>query len=114
MNGLARFIADVTALGMTVEARGALVLVTLDVGHPAAPELRLVATDPPADFPLTPPHWLHLPKRFVLGPDGGRDSELGSDWRRWSRSHPKWPGGANPARPWVAHARSLYLSAQVI
>ncbi len=54
MNGLAQFVTEIAALGMRVEERGTLALITLDVSHPVAPELRLVATDPPTDFPLVP------------------------------------------------------------
>lgn len=113
MSGIARFVADLEGLGFTPERRGDLVLVKLDVALPGAPQLNQVGTDPPKDFPNVPPHWLHLRKELVLDGEEGRESELGADWRKWSRKHPDWPGGANGIQSWLAHARSLLLSAKI-
>ena len=113
MSGLAHFMAGIEELGLDVEQRGALVLVTLDVAPAAAQTLNQVGADPPGDFPNVPPHWLHLRRGLVLANDSGRASELGDEWWKWSRKHPKWRGGENAVRLWVAHARALLLSAKV-
>lgn len=112
MTGPERFIKDLEAMGFVCEARGPLVLVNLDIGPPDHPGLRQVGTDPPGDFPNTPPHWLHLPQEVVLPPgrEGGQASELGPAWLKWSRKHPKWPPGGDVCT-WLAHTRSLVLTA---
>jgi len=113
MSGLARFVAGLHELGFQAEDRGGFAVVTLDVGPVTAPGPHQVATDPPKDFPGVPPHWLHLHKGLVLSEDPGKPSELGDEWWKWSRAHPKWKGGDHAVRLWVAHARSLLLVAEV-
>lgn len=113
MSGLAAFMAGLRELGLEAEQRGGLVLVTLDVGPASAPGPHQVGTDPPNDFPGVPPHWLHLRKGLVLTEDPGQASELGEEWWKWSRAHPKWKASNNAARLWVAQARSLLLVTKV-
>ncbi len=103
--------ADLEDLGLKPEQRGKLVVVALDVAPVRVPGPHEVGADPPDDYPNVPPHWLHL-RGLVLCEDPGRQSELGDEWRKWSRAHPKWSGGDNAGRLWVAHARSLLLSAK--
>ena len=112
MSGLAHFMAGLAELGLKAEERGPLVVVELDVAPAGAPGPRDVGTDPPDDFPRVPPHWLHLRRGLVLVEDPGQTSELGDGWWKWSRAHPKWKGGDNAVRNWVAHARSLLLVAK--
>lgn len=113
MTGIDRFIAGVTALGLKCELRGALVIVTIDdVAPPGREGEHVVAADPPPNFPAAAPHWLHLPRELTLPEGGPQPSELGSEWLKWSRPHPRWRGGGNPARDWVSHARSLLLMAR--
>ncbi len=104
--------AGLRACGLTVEQRGALVVATLDCGPSGTVRSQAVGADPPDDFPNVPPHWLHLPKGIRLPGDAGQASELGDDWWRWSRPHPKWKGGESGARSWIAHVRSLLLTAE--
>jgi hypothetical protein len=113
MSGIERFMAGLRKLGLTPEQRGALVVVVQDIELGGRAELSQLGADPPNDFPNVPPHWLHLHRDLVLPEGTGRSSELGEDWRKWSRQHPKWRGGENAAREWLAHARSLLLQAKV-
>ena len=112
MGGPERFVVDIEELGLQAEQRGPIVIVALDVAPAGSSGLHQVGTDPPADFPNVAPHWLHLRRGLILCEDPGRASELGDEWWRWSRAHPKWTGGANAARLWLAHARSLLLGAK--
>lgn len=112
MSGPDRFVADLQTLGFRCVRFGPLVVVTLDVATAAVPGVSEVGADPPGDFPLVPPHWLHLRSNLVLPQGGARASELGPEWRKWSRPHPRWRGGSNGAREWLAHARSLLLTAR--
>jgi hypothetical protein len=111
MNGLERFIADLSALGRECERRNGLVVVTLDVERPDLVGPLQVGADPPNEFPNLPPHWLHAPRQLAIPGGSPQASELGPDWLKWSRTHPKWKGGANAATLWLAHARSLVLAA---
>lgn len=113
MTGIERFMAGLERLGLKAEQRGALVVVVQDIAPEGRADLSLLGADPPNDFPNVPPHWLHLHRDLVL-PDGtAQASELGDQWRKWSRQHPKWKGGESASRVWLAHARSLLLQAKV-
>jgi hypothetical protein len=114
MSGLDRFVADLSALGLECERRNGLVLVTLDVERPDLPGPLRVGADPPNDFPNVPPHWVHAPRQLAIPSGNPQASELGPEWLKWSRQHPKWKGGANGARHWLAHVRSLILAATKI
>jgi len=111
MTGIERFMADLMELGFKPQQRGSLVVVELDVTVDGRIDLNDVATDPPADFPNVPPHWIHLRKELMLPDGGGRTSVLGDGWRRWSRQKNPWTGGDRGVREWLAHARSLLLAA---
>lgn len=113
MDGIDRFITDLEELALRTERHGNLVVVELDVTHPAGPNLNEVGTDPPKDFPSVPPHWLHLHKSLALEDEQGRDSELGEEWRKWSRKHPNWKGGDRAIQEWLAQVRSLLLTANL-
>lgn len=112
LTGVTAFLAGLEQMRLATEQRGHLVVVTLDFGSADAPGPHDVGTDPPNDFPRVPPHWLHLHQNIVLPEGEGRRSELGENWLKWSRQHPKWTAAENPARLWVAHARSLLLTAR--
>lgn len=111
MNGLERFVADLSALGRECERRNGLVVITLDVERPDLAGPLQVGADPPNEFPNVPPHWLHAPRELAIPGGKPHASELGPDWLKWSRTRPNWKGGANGARIWLAHARSLVLAA---
>jgi hypothetical protein len=113
MSGIERFIAGLEQLGLKAELRGTLVVVIQDIAPEGRAELALLGADPPVDFPNVPPHWLHLHRDLVLPNGSGHASELGEQWRKWSRQHPKWKGGESASRAWLAHARSLLLQAKV-
>jgi hypothetical protein len=110
MAGIERFIAGLEALGLKSRLVGNLVVVTMDIALPEVPGRHDVGCDPPTDFPNVPPHWLHLRSNLALPEGGARVSELGADWRKWSRQHPNWNASLG-VRGWAAHARSLLLTA---
>lgn len=111
MTGADRFISGIQALGHKCERQGDLVVVTLelDLGSSLGPHQ--VGADLPNDFPNVPPHWIHLRQHFALPGGSPNASELGPAWVKWSRQHPRWKGGPDGAKMWLAHARSLLLSA---
>ena len=111
MTGIERFMAGLAELGLRPEKLDSLVVVKLDVAVTERADLSEVGADPPNNFPNIPPHWLHLRKELALPKGAGRASELGDGWRKWSRQHPNWKGGDNAAQAWLAHARSLLLTA---
>ena len=111
VTGIERFLAGLQELGIECEQRGDLAVATLDVAPPGVPGPHQVGADPPNDFPNVPPHWLHLDKALKLSEGQAQDSDLGGEWLKWSRKHPNWQGGQAAAREWLAHARSLLMSA---
>lgn len=112
MDGLGAFEEGLRVLGLDVERRGNIVLVLIDPGvGPLKGTEVWVGADPPADFPRVPPHWIHLPSTIALSGSPPQPSdELGAGWCKWSRPHPKWLGGDNAARSWLAHVRSLLVA----
>lgn len=110
MSGIDRFMTGLRALGIECEQRGNLVVATLEDSPLGLPGPHEVGADPPGDFPNIPPHWVHLRTELVLPNGGPRASELGESWRKWSRQHPRWKPGYG-SREWVAHVRSLLLTA---
>lgn len=114
MTGMERFVTGLADLGFRPKQRGSLVVVTLDVAIAERADLSVVGTDPPEDFPNIPPHWLHLRKELALPGETGRSSLLGEGWQRWSRQHPSWTGGDKAVQAWLAHARSLLLTATLV
>lgn len=112
MSGSDRFVAALEALGYRCRRSGPLVVVTVDVAPAGGAGALDVGADPPGDFPNAPPHWLHLRSGLVLPEGGPQASELGPEWRKWSRPHPRWRPGSSGAREWLAHARSLILTAR--
>jgi len=110
--GIQAFVEAMTAAGRTVDVRGAIVLVLVDVpmGRHADTEV-WVGEDPPQDFPTIPPHWVHLPDSITLADGGKQASELGAGWAKWSRPHKRWVDGVGPASQWLAHARALLAKA---
>jgi hypothetical protein len=113
MSGIERFMTGLEKLGLKPEQHGVLVVLVQDIEPMGRPDLSQMGADPPNDFPNTPPHWLHLHRDLLLSEGAGKPSELGDGWRKWSRPHPKWKGGENACREWLAHARSLLLQAKV-
>jgi hypothetical protein len=96
------------ALGLAPVLQGGLVIVEVELPiGPRAGQKINVGADPPADFPLVPPHWLHLRQDLDLPDSNKTASELGADWAKWSRPHKQWRGGESAARQWLAHVYAL-------
>ncbi len=114
MPGPQEFEANLASLGVRTERREGLIIADVEPPLGSAAGTRVqVGTDPPADYPRVPPHWVHLNSRFEL-PGGSRNaSELGPEWSKWSRAHPRWRGGAGAANQWLAHIRALLAEASV-
>jgi hypothetical protein len=110
--GIEAFVEALTKAGRVVEVREPLVIVLVDVpiGLHAGQDVS-VGTDPPADFPTVPPHWVHLANSIQLPNGGMQQSELGAGWAKWSRPHKKWLDGTSPASQWLGHVRSLLATA---
>jgi hypothetical protein len=112
MDGIGAFETGLQTLGLEVKRQGNIVLALLDphIGPLKGSEI-WVGADPPADFPRVPPHWVFLPSEISLsGSPPQAAEELGAGWCKWSRPHPRWLGGDQGARAWVAHVRSLLVA----
>lgn len=110
--GIEAFVEAMKAARRDVEVRDPIVIVLVDVplGLHRGKEV-LVGADPPTDFPIVPPHWVHLPDSIELSGGGKQASELGAGWARWSRPNRRWVDGGSPASQWLAHIRSLFETA---
>ncbi len=112
MDGVDRFVEQLSRLGFEVERRDQLAVVHLaGPSGGGAGEAVALGADPPNDYPSVPPHWLHLPAGLSLPEGNPRSSELGSEFRKWSRPHPSWVGDERSGQRWLAHARSLLAEA---
>ena len=112
MNGIDGFEHGLRDLGLEVKRQGNIVLALLDPGiGPLKGSELWVGADPPADFPRVPPHWVFLPSGINLaGSPPQPADELGAGWCKWSRPHPRWLGGEQSSRAWLAHVRSLLVT----
>lgn len=75
------------------------------------------------DFPLNPPHGLHIDQNLhpIAGggvhPTGGiheshpsHSQHFGSGWQHWSRPHPNWAGGNRTVARYMAFIRKLWAT----
>jgi hypothetical protein len=62
---------------------------------------------PATDWPLTPPGGPHIKPGFDHPGGANHASELGPDWRYWSRPFPEWVKTDRSADAYLAHLRGL-------
>lgn len=58
-------------------------------------------------WPMTPPHWVHLPAEVLLARMNTNASDTLPGWTRHSRQIANWGDAADPTQAWVAHARAV-------
>jgi hypothetical protein len=108
--GVDRFIADLALQGIEAAARGGLVVYSIAPLAGAAAGVAVetgVEIAELAGWPITPPHWIHVPKALTI-PGGGQQASELDGWSRYSRPHPERLDAASaPGRLWIAHVRGL-------
>ena len=110
--GIQRFAEIMGACGLVIHTRGPIVIVEVEVSTGVrAGEVIPVGADPPRDFPVVPPPWVHLPLEIELTGGSRQPSELGPEWSKWSRPHKQWRDAAHHGSQWLAHIRALLAAA---
>lgn len=106
--GMAGFMAGLASQGIAAQQNGGLVVYTVEplVGMYAGKAVQTaVAVSELEGWPLTPPHFVHLPNEVKL--DGPQASDV-AGWSKYSRPHRgRLDASAHPTRDWVAHIREL-------
>ena len=64
-----------------------------------------------ANWPIAPPHWIHLPATVTFAQTNCQPSPL-TGWLRHSRQIAGWGTDLNPAQAWLAHVRGVLSQAQ--
>jgi hypothetical protein len=64
-----------------------------------------------ANWPIAPPHWIHLPADVGFAHTNSQPSQL-SGFARHSRQIAAWGTDPNPDQAWLAHVRSVVGEAQ--
>jgi hypothetical protein len=57
-------------------------------------------------WPLTPPHWIHLPAEIAFSRTNTQPSPV-PGWVSHSRQIQGWGTAAEPAQAWIAHVRAV-------
>ena len=65
-----------------------------------------VALDELNGWPMTPPHWVHLPADIMVGPTNSRPSLI-EGWLMHSRNVAHWGNAKHPVQAWLAHVQSV-------
>jgi hypothetical protein len=66
-----------------------------------------VGLDELSMWPMTPPHWVHLPAEVLLARMNTNSSDTLPGWTRHSRQIANWGDAADLTQAWVAHARAV-------
>jgi len=64
-----------------------------------------------ANWPIAPPHWIHLPTGIAFPRTNSQPSPIPS-WTRHSRQIAEWGTDPNSAQAWLAHVRGVIGEAQ--
>lgn len=111
-----RFIADMAAAGAPVTVDGPRLMyeVTAVAGpYAASPVPTGVSASEVGNWPLVPPHWMHL-QAEVMFPPGETNMDAGDarpGWLRHSRDLGAWDMTVPPALAWLRHVRGVVSAA---
>lgn len=114
--GVRRFIEDMAAVGAQVRIDGARLLyeVTAVGGALNGQEVTTgVSTDEVHGWPLSPPHWIHLPQSVTFPETNSDATDCLPGWLRHSREFGFTDTSVPPALAWLRHVRGFvsYASA---
>jgi hypothetical protein len=108
------FIVGLRRCGATAQRHDGLVLYQIEpVDGRFAGEVVQTAVEVQelTNWPMVPPHWVHLPTDVVFAATNSQPSSL-PGWLRHSRQIMGWGGEAEPAQGWLAHVRAVVGEAQ--
>jgi hypothetical protein len=109
-SGVDAFVSSIADQGIPIAHRGNLIVYRI-VPFTGAAAMREVETGVEigdvAGWPLTPPHWIHVPNGFQF-PGGSQQPSVQDGWSRYSRPHPnRLDSSPVPGREWIAHVRAF-------
>ncbi len=108
-NGLEGFIAGLRRCGANPQRRAGLVVYeTEPVDGRLAGQVVLTGVEEQevAQWPMVPPHWVHLPADVGFASTNSQPSAL-AGWLRHSRQIKGWGGEPDPTQGWLAHVRAV-------
>lgn len=70
-----------------------------------------VGLDELGGWPLTPPHWVHLPGTVGFAHTNAAGGGALPGWLRHSRQIQNWGDVTEPVQAWLAHVRSVLATA---
>jgi hypothetical protein len=111
---VSRFVAGLESLGAAPVRRGSLIVYRIDAigGRHAGQVIETaIETSEAGNWPVAPPHWIHLPATVTFAHTNSQPSEV-AGWLRHSRQIADWGADAEPARAWLAHVRGVLATAQ--
>lgn len=108
-SGLEGFVAGLRRCGANPQRRAGLVVYEVEpVEGPLAGQVVLTGVEEQevAQWPMVPPHWVHLPGEIGFASTNSQLSAL-SGWLRHSRQIRGWGGEQDPAQAWLAQVRAV-------
>jgi hypothetical protein len=109
-----QFIAGLASLDAAPDRQGELVVYrtdALDGGHAGESLETAVEIAELVNWPIAPPHWIHLPAAVSFAHTNSQPSPL-AGWLRHSRQINGWGTDPNPTQAWLAHVRGVVGEAQ--
>jgi hypothetical protein len=108
--GVDRFVAQLALHGLKPQQHGGLIVYTVTPlnGVAAGRDVETgVEISELAGWPMTGPHWIHVPNALTI-PGGSQQASEHAQWSKYSRPHPgRLDASSAPERAWVAHVRAL-------
>lgn len=107
-----KFIDDMTKAGFDPRVEADVVvfnIIPVDGAHAGCSVETGVSIGELDQWPLTPPHWIHLPNNVDF-PETNTKPSTKSGWLRHSRNLHGW-GDAPPAINWASHVRAVLSEA---
>lgn len=109
-----QFVAGLVGFTAEPDRRGELIVYRIDIAHGGHAGKRLetaVEVAELANWPVAPPHWIHLPSSVTIVRTNSQPSPL-AGWLRHSRQLEGWGTDPNPTQAWLAHVRGVVGEAQ--
>lgn len=105
-----RFMNDMATVGASVKAEeNRLMYEVLAIGGALAGQKVLtgVSLSEVQGWPLTPPHWVHLPDSVTFAETNMDETDCPSGWKRHSRDFNLTDTSVPPALAWLRHVRGF-------
>lgn len=104
-----QFVAGLASLGAAPDRRLDLIVYGIEPVDGAYAGRRVevgVEVGELANWPIAPPHWIHLPAEITFARTNSQPSSL-PNWMKHSRQVTDWGGDPQPTRVWMAHTRGV-------